>query len=115
MADDPLRAPQAPALSAPDAPPSVALTPAASGTVSDHLGKWRRFAPAGLVAVGLGLSVVGEATLRKGRGDGWVALGTAGLCVVNAGLCLFGEAVKHRALADWRMESGGERRVASRR
>lgn len=66
-----------------------------------HLATWRRLSPAGLAAVGLGLSVVGEATSRKGRGDSWVAYGTVGLCIVNAGLCLFGEGVKHRALADW--------------
>ncbi|MGB3544635.1 hypothetical protein [Rubrivirga sp.] len=69
-----------------------------------HLSTWRRFSPAGLAAVGFGLSVVGEATSRKNRGDSWVAYGTIGLCIVNAGLCLFGEAVKHRALADWRVE-----------
>ncbi|MEO0557661.1 MAG: hypothetical protein AAF170_05690 [Bacteroidota bacterium] len=65
-----------------------------------HLRTWRRFAPLGLTAVGLGLSMVGEATSRKAQGDGWVLYGTAALCVVNAGLCLFGEAVKHRTLAD---------------
>ncbi len=70
-----------------------------------HLTTWRRFSPAGLAAVGFGLSLVGEATLKKGRGERWVAYGTVGLCVVNAGLCLFGEAVKHRALADWRLET----------
>ncbi|PAP78657.1 hypothetical protein BSZ37_04835 [Rubrivirga marina] len=53
-----------------------------------------------MASVGFGLSLVGEATLRKGRGEPFVLYGTAALCVVNAGLCLFGEAVKHRALAD---------------
>ena len=62
-------------------------------------------APAGLASVGLGLSITGEATLRKGRGASYVALGTLGLCVVNAGLCLFGEAVKHSALAEAAGES----------
>lgn len=66
-----------------------------------HLTTWRRLAPLGLASVGFGLSLVGEATLRKGRGEPFVLYGTAALCVVNAGLCLFGEAVKHRALADW--------------
>ena len=65
-----------------------------------HLRTWRRFAPLGLASVGFGLSLVGEATLRKGRGEPFVLYGTAALCVVNAGLCLFGEAVKHRAIAD---------------
>ena len=77
--------------------------------VEAHLRTWRRFAPLGLASVGFGLSLVGEATLRKGRGEPYLAYGTAALCVVNAGLCLFGEAVKHRALADWRRSArGGE-------
>jgi hypothetical protein len=57
------------------------------------------------VAVGLGASLIGEATLRKGRGDAYALYGTAALAVFNAGLCLFGEAVKHRALADWAAEA----------
>ena len=76
----------------PPAPPARSAEP--------HLRVWRRFAPLGLASVGLGLSLVGEATLRKGRGEPFVLYGTAALCVVNAGLCVFGEAVKHRALAD---------------
>ena len=85
-------------------PTSSALAPA--DAVEGHLRTWRRFAPLGLASVGFGLSLVGEATLRKGRGEPFVLYGTAALCVVNAGLCLFGEAVKHRALADWRRAPG---------
>ena len=81
----------------PDLVSAAPSPPSASG----HLRTWRRFAPLGLASVGLGLSLVGEATLRKGRGEPFVLYGTAALCVVNAGLCLFGEAVKHRALAEW--------------
>ena len=65
-----------------------------------HREKWIRLAPAGLVGVGLGVSLVGEATLRKGRGEPFVLYGTLALCVLNAGLCLFGEGVKHSVLAD---------------
>ena len=65
-----------------------------------HRDAWAWMAPAGLASVGLGISLTGEATLRKGRGARYVALGTLGLCVVNAGLCLFGEAVKHATLAE---------------
>lgn len=83
-------------------PPSA---PARLGAVEGHLTTWRRLAPLGLASVGFGLSLVGEATLRKGRGEPFVLYGTAALCVVNAGLCLFGEAVKHRALADWRRDA----------
>lgn len=65
-----------------------------------HREKWAWLAPAGLVGVGLGASLIGEATLRKGRGDSFVAYGTLALCVLNAGLCLFGEGVKHSVLAE---------------
>ncbi len=65
-----------------------------------HVRAWARLAPAGLVAVGFGASLLGEATLRKGRGEAYVLYGTVALAVFNAGLCLFGDAVKHRALAD---------------
>lgn len=87
------------------AQPAVLAEPPA---VEAHLRRWRWLAPAGLASVGLGLSLVGEATLRKWRGAPFVAYGTVALCVVNAGLCLFGEAVKHRALADARRGAGLE-------
>jgi hypothetical protein len=73
--------------------------------VEGHLTTWHRFVPLGLAPVELGLSVVGAATLRMGRGEPFVLYGTAALCVVNVGLCLFGEAVKPRALADWKAAS----------
>ena len=74
-----------------------------------HYRTWRLLAPLGLGTIGLGLSVVGEATLMKGRGGpaaGWVALGTLGLCLFNAGVAMFGEAVKHRALYEWSRREG---------
>jgi hypothetical protein len=67
-----------------------------------HYDKWKTLAPLGLLAVGLGASGVGQATLMKGDDDTatwkWVAAGTASLAALNAGLCLFGDAVKHRTL-----------------
>ena len=80
----------------------------ASMTSSDpHVRAWARLAPAGLCAVGLGASLIGEATLRKGRGEAFVGYGTAALVVFNAGLCLFGEAVRHRVLADIGADGAG--------
>lgn len=61
--------------------------------------KWRWIAPAGLMLVGLGLSLTGEAIILKASEAPvwqWVALGTLGLCGVNAGLSVFGDAVKRR-------------------
>ncbi|HEX8297754.1 MAG TPA: hypothetical protein VF594_01225 [Rubricoccaceae bacterium] len=65
-----------------------------------HVRAWARLAPVGLIAVGFGASLIGEATLRKGRGEAFALYGTAALTVFNAGLCLFGEAIRHRVLAD---------------
>lgn len=71
--------------------------------MEDHYRTWQRFAPLGLLLVGVGASVIADATVRKATGDGgaaWVAEGTAGLIALNAGLSVFGEAVKRRALYD---------------
>jgi hypothetical protein len=72
--------------------------------MSDHRSKWAWQAPAGLLAVGLGASLLGQSTIMKARNAStwkWVAAGTLSLTVLNAGLCLFGDAVKHRALHEW--------------
>ncbi|WP_022836650.1 hypothetical protein [Salisaeta longa] len=68
-----------------------------------HYRRWQWQAPLGLLGVGLGASVVGQATIKKSQRAPtwhWVALGTAGLAALGAGLSLFGDAVKHRALYD---------------
>lgn len=73
-----------------------------------HLKQWKTLAPLGLVATGLGASLIGHATTLKAQGAPtlrWVVAGTVSLAVFNAGLCLFGEAVKHRALHDWQQEA----------
>jgi hypothetical protein len=69
-----------------------------------HHKQWKRLAPLGLIGVGLGVSLSGQATIWKARQEPawkWVALGTAGLICLNAGLSCFGDAVKHRALHEW--------------
>ncbi|XWX04095.1 hypothetical protein VZO05_00805 [Aggregatilineales bacterium SYSU G02658] len=67
--------------------------------INDHYEKWNRFAPLALLIVGIGVSIIGDATIGKARGKrGWVLKGTLGLIVLNAGLSIFGEAVKSRAL-----------------
>jgi hypothetical protein len=64
--------------------------------MNDDYNTWNQLAPLGLLLVGLGLSLVGNATLAKGRGKPWVLQGTLGLVCFNVGLALFGEAVKAR-------------------
>lgn len=60
--------------------------------------RWNRFSPLGLLLIGLGLSIIGDAALSKGRGGGWFLKGTLGLIITNAGIAIFGEAIKNRAL-----------------
>jgi hypothetical protein len=73
--------------------------------------KWRWMAPLGLTAVGLGLSLTGEAIILKMQvapAWQWVLLGTLGLVAVNAGLSIFGDAVKRRMWAEWEEQEKDE-------
>lgn len=70
-----------------------------------HRSRWQWQSPLGLLLVGFGASLLGQATLLKGKaseGRGsawtWIAAGTASLVALNAGLSIFGDAVKHRTL-----------------
>lgn len=72
----------------------------------DDYRAWKTLAPSGLLLVGLGVSVVADAAVRRGGGvrfATWGAEGTLGLVALNSGLSLFGEAVKRRALHDVRV------------
>lgn len=55
--------------------------------------KWFWYAILGLVLVGSGLSVLGEAIISKYEGRAWFLFGTIALILVNSGLCFFGTAV----------------------
>ncbi|MGB4561845.1 MAG: hypothetical protein WBI11_08605 [Schleiferiaceae bacterium] len=59
--------------------------------------KWLLFSIGGLLLVGAGLSVIGEAILLKGAGERFFWMGTAGLVLFNAGLSLFGQGVVLRS------------------
>ena len=50
----------------------------------------------GLLAIGAGLSVFGEALIRKLNGDGWFWIGTLSLVLVNFGLCLMFDSHNHQ-------------------
>lgn len=63
----------------------------------------RYLAPVGLITIGLGLSLFGEAVRLKSGGAAlgrWFVVGTLSLVITNAGIALFGEAVKHSTLKD---------------
>lgn len=58
-----------------------------------HKSKWLIFAPAGLMVIGAGASMVHWAGSLKDQGRStstWVAAGTAALVVLNAGVSMFG-------------------------
>jgi hypothetical protein len=68
-----------------------------------HARKWRMFAPFGLVLIGCGASILGEAISQKLDSAPfwtWFWWGTAALVVLNAGVAVFGEAVKCRVLLE---------------
>ncbi len=64
----------------------------------ENYNKWNQLSPLGLLVIGAGVSLVGDAIISKARGKGWFIKGTLGLIVFNAGIAIFGEAIKARAL-----------------
>lgn len=63
--------------------------------------KWLIEAVAGLILIGFGLSLFGQAVIYKSNGAAvkkWFLWGTLSLIVINAGICVFGDAVVSRAL-----------------
>ena len=61
--------------------------------------KWLLMAPLGLVLVGAGLCVFGEALLMKYNNApfwDWFWWGTGGLAIINAGISVVGKAIIHR-------------------
>lgn len=64
---------------------------------------WLIFAIAGLTLIGLGLSLMGEALIRKYESNSWhdwFWWGTAALIVINTGISLFGKAITLRVILD---------------
>lgn len=63
--------------------------------MSSKRAAWYLHSIGGLLLTGAGLSIIGEAILRKGLGGDWViwfVLGTLGLIVFNSGLALVAKA-----------------------
>jgi hypothetical protein len=56
--------------------------------------KWWIYSVVGLLLLGLGLSLLGEAIIYKFQNDfDWFFLGTIALVVFNCGIALVGEAI----------------------
>ena len=61
--------------------------------------KWLFESIAGLILIGLGLSLFGQSVIYKSRGESlkkWFWWGTLSLVIINFGICVFGDAVKSR-------------------
>lgn len=64
-----------------------------------HYQRWKYQAPAGLVLIGAGISLVTDAAIDKFNGAEWwiwAGYGSIALVVLNAGLSLFVDAALHR-------------------
>ena len=59
--------------------------------------KWLIFSIFGLVLIGAGFSVAGEAIIQKAAGEPWFWMGTGGLVILNAGISFFGSGVVARS------------------
>jgi hypothetical protein len=67
---------------------------------SNHRVQWLFKAPLGLMLIGLGFSIAGDAVSRKHKAQSWFWRGTLGLVLMNAGVSVVGDAVRHRTLMD---------------
>lgn len=61
------------------------------------------YAVTGILVMGFGLSVMGEALIAKAMGKSfvnWFLVGTSGLALIFAGLSVFGQAIVFKTLID---------------
>jgi hypothetical protein len=71
-----------------------------------HYQQWNELAPRGLMLIGFGASMLGEAIILKSQKKSfwkWFSLGTIALVVLNSGVAVFAEATKHRALYEMKL------------
>ena len=76
--------------------------------MNENYEKWDELAPRGLLTIGLGMSLLGQAITAKANKRGffsWFLIGSLGLMALNAGISIFGEAVKHRTLYEMEVKS----------
>lgn len=62
--------------------------------------RWWLCSIGGLLLIGAGLSVLGEAIIAKNRGEAWFLVGTLALVLVNSGICFVAGAVILRLKKD---------------
>ena len=62
------------------------------------IGRWLALAVGGLVLIGAGISVVGEAISRRIAAEAWFWIGTGGLVLLNSGISMVAQAAMERVL-----------------
>ena len=78
------------------------MSPVAARTRNTYLDQmqvrtlWLLYSVLGLLLVGAGVSIVGEAVVRKAAAEPWFMMGTLGLVVLNSGVSVFGQAIVYR-------------------
>ena len=55
--------------------------------------RWWLYSVGGLLLIGAGISILGEAIIAKSRGEAWFLVGTLAIILVNTGICLVAGAV----------------------
>ncbi|MFL2565134.1 MAG: hypothetical protein ACJ0QN_05005 [Parvicellaceae bacterium] len=55
--------------------------------------RWYFFSIMGLLLIGLGLCIFGEALIQKINQESYFTLGTLSLIIFNTGICFVGEAI----------------------
>lgn len=70
---------------------------------------WLVYSVLGLALIGAGVSIVGEAVIRKAAAEPWFLMGTGGLVVLNAGVSVFGQAIVYRIETLGSSSGGGGR------
>ena len=55
--------------------------------------RWYFFSITGLLLIGLGLCVFGEALIQKINKESYFVIGTLSLVIFNSGICFVGEAI----------------------
>ena len=62
--------------------------------------KWLVFSILGLLLIGFGLSLLGEAIIIKYNSQSYFCIGTLSLIIINSGLCFFGKAILCKAMIE---------------
>lgn len=74
--------------------------------MDQHYRDWSEMMPRGLLLIGAGVLITGQAVVWNARRRPiwqWALAGTLGLIVLLSGVSVFGSAIKHRALYEGKL------------